>query len=188
MGFINTLKRVKIRKREKTYTINQKKDKNIKIEKIENNLIFKEVSESELRSNASKSLGNTSVEQKIDVSEIEETDEHKKVEKKSSGSVLFEHELTEFEFKLRYLNLNDLTGKEFGRFFPPIKRKLVIFDEGGRKFSVARVGSNQISGDILSYFKSNQLKPGDIISIEYDYEEKSKDGTNIIHLKTKKNK
>ena len=183
MGLIKTLK-----KRDKTNTINQKKDKNIKTEIIEKNLIFEEVFEIGLGSNASKFLENISGEQKIDTSGVKEIDENEKEEKKSRGSIKFEHELTDLEFKLRYLDLNDLTGKKFGRFFPPIRRKLVIFDEGGRKFSVTRVGSNQISGDVLSYFKSNQLKPGNIISIEYDYEEKSKEGTNIIHLKSKKNK
>ena len=110
----------------------------------------------------------------------------KKTTKKSGVLLTFEHELTEFEFKLRYLNLKDITGKEYGRFFPSIRSQLVLIDGEGRKFSVTRVGNNQISGDLFSFFKANELKPGDSISVEYDREERSEDGESVIHIKSKK--
>ncbi len=78
-----------------------------------------------------------------------------------------------------------MTGSEYGRFFPPVRSKLVIIDENGRKFSAIRAGNNQISGDILQFLNTNGLKPGDKISFEYDREEKSSEGKAIIRLKKK---
>ena len=85
-----------------------------------------------------------------------------------------------------HLNLKDIGGTGYGGYFPPIKSKLVIIDEEGREFPVIKVGNNQISGDLFSFFKANQLEPGDVISVEYDREELSEDRRHILHLKSKK--
>jgi len=100
--------------------------------------------------------------------------------------VSFDHNITDFEVKLRYLNLKDTMGKEYGRFFPPIRSRFVIMDEEGREFSVIRAGNNQISGDVIRFLSSNDLKPGDLVSVEYDRDERSNQGLHIIRFKIKK--
>ena len=117
---------------------------------------------------------------------IDDIEKEIKVEKNKKNLVSFDHEVTDFEYKLKYLNLKDLHGNEFGSFFPSLKQRLVIFDDSGKKFSIVKVGANQISGDLLSFFKYNDIKPGDIISIEYDNDELANDGKHIVHVKTQK--
>ena len=106
-------------------------------------------------------------------------------EKTKPGLISFDHEVTDFEIKLKYLNLKDTSGGEYGRFFPPIRSKLVIIDEEGREFIVNKAGNNQISGNLMSLIRTNGLKPGDIIRIEYDRDERSSDGRYIIRIKLK---
>ena len=100
--------------------------------------------------------------------------------------VSFDHNITEFEVKLRYLNLKDTMGKEYGRFFPAIRSRIVIIDDEGREFAVIRAGNNQISGDVIRFLSANDLKPGDKVSVEYDREERSKTGLPVIHFKIRK--
>ena len=106
-------------------------------------------------------------------------------EEKSTSMVSFDHILTEFELKLRYLNLKDAGDAEFGHLFPPIKSKFIVIDDEGREYSVVRAGRNQISGDLYRLFNVNDFKSGDMFAIEYDREE-TKDGKYVIHIKSKK--
>ncbi len=94
--------------------------------------------------------------------------------------------ITDFEIKLKYINLKDTDGKEYGKLFPPIKSQLVIIDDAGRKYSMTKAGVNQISGNLLSLINANNLKAGDVITIVYNRESKSKTGSYIIHMKNKK--
>ncbi len=109
-------------------------------------------------------------------------------EKASFNLIKFDHVLTDFEIKLKYLNLKDINGKEYGKLFPPIKSQLVIVDNEGRKFSMTKAGVNQISGNFLSLINANNLKVGDVITIEYDRDNISKNGNYIINIKAKKDK
>lgn len=107
-------------------------------------------------------------------------------DEKSSSIVSFEHIITDFELKLRYLNLKDTSDAEYGYLFPPIKSRFIVVDDEDREFSVVRAGRNQISGDLYKFFHENNIKPGDVIMIEYDREGFSKDGKRLIHIKAKK--
>lgn len=107
-------------------------------------------------------------------------------DEKSSSVVSFEHIITDFELKLRYINLKDTSDAEFGYLFPPIKSKFIAIDDEEREFSVIRAGRNQISGDLYKFFNENGLKPGDTIVIEYDRDSLPKEGKRVIHIKTKK--
>ena len=189
MKILSTLKRVRVRKREKPLKASQAKEKRRRIGSTVDNFDIKETGQVESDRYVVESGRYASIEEKNDLPEIKETDETedaKEEDKKSGVSLIFEHELTEFEFKLRYLNLKDVAGKEYGRLFPPIRSQLVIIDAEGRKFSATRVGNNQISGDLFSFFNVNKFKPGDLISFEYDREERSEDGDSVIHIKPKK--
>jgi len=107
-------------------------------------------------------------------------------EEKSLSIVSFEHIITDFELKLRYLNLKDTSDAEYGYLFPPIKSKFIVIDDEEREYSVTRAGRNQISGDLYKFFNENNLKPGDTIIIEYDREGLSNQGKRVIHIKAKK--
>ena len=126
-----------------------------------------------------RSIQNKEIKQEQQITKPDETNAH---------LIRFDHKLAEFEFKLKYLNLKDTSGKEFGRFFPPVRSQLVILDDEGRKFLMIKAGINQISGNLSAFINANHLKPGDIISIEYDREEKSEDGKHILHVKLKQSK
>ncbi len=189
-GLIDTIKRIRVKKREK------KPKKNIiKNEKIKINRKTEPIKNIEIKSNSKKSKKRIfyGLRIKSDGKNKEEFKEEKEkkqkiktIGSKKGNYIIFDHELTEFEYKLRYLNLKDITGKEYGRLFPPIKSKLIIVDNDGRKYSIIRAGNNQISGDLYLFFNQNNIKPGDIFSIEYDREEYSEEGKHIIHFIIKK--
>lgn len=190
MGLIDTIKRIRVKKRDK------KPKKNIiKNEKTKTKTKTDPVKINEMRLNNKKSRNRIFFGLRIKSEEKSKEDFKEEKEKKQKiktiGSkkanfIIFDHELTEFEYKLRYLNLKDITGKEYGRLFPPIKSKLIILDEEGRKYSIIRAGNNQLSGDLYLFFNKNNVKPGVIFSIEYDREEYSEEGKHIIHLIIKK--
>ena len=124
-------------------------------------------------------------------------DEYVKDQQSSQGEVTsdgkinvnlikFDHVLADFEIKLKYLNLKDVEGKEYGKLFPPIKSRFLIVDSEGRKYSMIKAGYNQISGDLLSLINENHLKVGDILTIEYDRESRPINGYHVINLKVKK--
>lgn len=113
------------------------------------------------------------------------SNENESIEEKTTGLIAFEHRLTDLEFKLKYLNLKDVFDREFGRLFPPYNSEIVIIDGQGRRFSAVKAGYNQISGDLLTFFKVNGLKPGDVISIEYDRDKISNEGF-IVNIKSNK--
>jgi len=186
-GLFGTIKLIRVRKREK-------KDykKNIRQKS-------QYISSYDGKASSSSVGSNKSVYEGIKVRDYDEKENKDKEVKKPKEKVKvesskatnpnlisFNHELTEFEYKLRYVNLKDMDGQEYGRFFPPIRSKLVIINEEGRKFSIVRAGNNQISGDVLAFFNSEGLKPGNVFSIEYDREERSDDGLPVIRLKIKK--
>jgi hypothetical protein len=193
-GIIGTAKRIRVRKKEKN-----KKEK-ISRERYQRSKIqFRPINESYIiesskntgpsqSSDGYRFEGMSIKEEKkvktVDIKKEVEIEEEK--EKINPNMLIFEHQITDFEVKLRYLNLKDTSGKEFGRFFPPIRSKLIIMDEEGREFAVIRAGNNQISGDIVRFLKTNELKPGDIVSVEYDRDETSDQGNHIIHFKIKK--
>jgi len=118
---------------------------------------------------------------------VEDDEEVDTISDETSSSILsFEHIITDFELKLKYLNLKDTSDAEFGYLFPPIKSKFIVIDDEEREFSVIRAGRNQISGDLYQFFNENGLKPGDTIVIEYDRESFPKDGKRVIYIKIKK--
>ncbi len=188
-GFFGTIKRIRRRKKEKESINKYKKTK----KKSGRDKGY----EIEIDSNTNKRRGGDDhlfegLKVQTDDDKKDKNKKTKKKEKKlkdvkktNPNLVSFDHELTDFEYKLRYLNLKDLTGSEYGRFFPPIRSNLVIIDEEGRKFSAIRAGNNQISGDVLQFLNANDLKPGDKIYFEYDKEEKSDEGKAVVHLKKK---
>jgi len=126
-------------------------------------------------------------EEKNNKVKIEKTDKKDDIEtsdEKTTKGITFEHVLTEFEIKLRYLNLKDTQNVEYGQYFPPIRSNLIIIDNQGREFLTIRAGRNQISGEIYRLFKVNEYKPGIKITIQYDREEISDTGKHVIHIKT----
>ena len=187
-GFIGTIKRVRKRKKVKNIKNRQNKIKNKKTGKTYEIQVDGETkrtgkSNDHLFEGLKVQTDDDKKEEKIKKTKKEKDD--KKVKNTNPNLISFDHELTDFECKLRYLNLKDLTGSEYGRFFPPIRSNLVIIDEDGRKFSAIRAGNNQISGDIIQFLNANDLKPGDKIYFEYDREERSDDGRAVLHLKKK---
>ena len=191
-GFISKLRRTKIKRRKREKTIKKpllKEQKHKKIKSTINKIDIKE--SSQIRSNNYEFEG-----RKIVIDEDEELRKQKvkidinqdkiKSEKISATMISFNHELTEFEIKFKYLNLKDVNGRMLGRSFPPIRSRLVILDNEGRKFLMNKVGNNQISGDLITLIRANEFKPGDILTIGYDPEEEHMDGRFIIHIKSKK--
>ena len=189
-GFFGTIKRIRRRK-----TVKSKINKHTKIKNRNDRQTTYDI---QLDRNANRNRGSSDrlfEGNKIRIDDEVSKDKNKEKQKKEKdikeakktnpNLLSFDHELTEFEYKLRYINLKDLTGSEYGRFFPPVRSKLVIMDEEGRKFSAIRAGNNQISGDILQFLNTNELKPGDKITFEYDREEKSDEGKTILRLKKK---
>ena len=106
-------------------------------------------------------------------------------EEKTTGAVSFEHSITDLEFKLKYLSLKDVSGKDYSRSFPTFNSNILIIDDDGRYFFATKAGLNQISGDLLSFFEMNDLKPGDTILVDYDSSEISGDGRYVVHIKKK---
>jgi len=184
-GIYSKIKRIRVRKREKK-PISKKvsyKTKQYSNIKIDNNR-----STGDYISNPSNTIPN------IIIDENEKKDKKEKSEKeeeileesnKKLNVVNFDHRLTDFEYKLKYLNLKDLEGAEYGRYFPPIRNKLMIIDSENREYLVIRAGNNQITGDLLSFFKKNDLKPGVLVEIEYDPDIRSDNGLNIIKINIK---
>jgi hypothetical protein len=185
-----------------------KKTKRIKIRKKEKERKHKDLSEykyDEIRSTIDKleikTTGKTTLDDidfktyrppKVDNETIDENTDEEKTEtyinsdeKVNTNLVSFDHKLTDFEIKLKYLNLKDTDGREYGKLFPPIKSKIVIVDDEGRKYQMTKAGVNQLSGNLLSLIKSNDFKVGDVISIEYDRESKSENGRYIVRIKNK---
>jgi len=156
----------------------QNKEKTIEEETIENkkeNEPVKTTIRTEKEEETSPEINE--IEQKTVTSEI--------LKEEKTPAITFDHEITDFELRLKYLNLRDFTGKEFGTYLPPINSQLVIIDEKGNEYSITRVGRNQISGDLASFFNENNLKQGDVLSIEYNKDETSSDGRHVIHIKFK---
>ena len=122
---------------------------------------------------------------KKDSEEKQSTNETLEVKKTNKNLLSFDHEITDFEYKLRYLNLRDLEGNEFGSVFPPLKSNLIILDDDGARFIIIKAGANQISGDLLAYYKKINIKPGDIVTVEYDRDE-TVEGRRVIRIKSKK--
>jgi len=191
-GFLASLKRKKIKRRKREKTIKKPLSMDEKYKKIKSTSYKIEIEETgQTRSNQNEFKGRSIV---VDEDEKLKKQKEKKdknqdklkAEKISATMISFDHELTDFEIKFKYLNLKDVNGRIFGRSFPPIRSRLVILDEEGRKFLMNKVGINQISGDLLSFIKANELKSGDIISIAYDHEETPMDGRYIIHIKSKR--
>ena len=100
----------------------------------------------------------------------------------------FDHELTEIEVKLKYLNLKDLAGKQYGSLFPPVRSQILVFDDEDRKYNMVKAGINQITGDFYFLISKNEYKPGDILTIEYDREESTDEYRDILHIRLKKSK
>ena len=188
-GFFGTLKRVRRRKTEKST------DAHTKIKNKRQKQSGYDIQIDAKGNRNSSGSSHVFEANKIKIEDDSQKDKNKGKEKKAKklkdvkktnpNLLSFDHELTDFECKLRYINLKDLTGSEYGRFFPPVRSNLVIIDDECRKFSAIRAGNNQISGDILQFLNANGLKPGDKISFEYDREEKSDEGKAVVHLKKK---
>ena len=188
-GFFGTIKRIRRRKTVKSKTkryakIKNRNDRNTTYDiRIDSNTNRKNRNSDRLFEGNRIKIDD---EKKDRIKDTQKKEKEIKEPKKTNPNLLsFDHELTDFEYKLHYLNLKDLTGSEYGRFFPPVRSKLVVMDKEGRKFSAIRAGNNQISGDILQFLNTNGLKPGDKISFEYDREEKSDEGKAILRLKKK---
>ena len=181
-------KRIRIRRKNKTKTENnQEKIGHEQIGSIIDsyNSDFQDIKSSRNRISIQQ-IENTNA---IDMDDNEHQhflNEIKTDEKINVNLIIFDHILADFEIKLKYLNLKDVEGREYGNLFPPIKSRFIIIDSEGRKYSMVKAGYNQISGDLLSLINENKLKVGDILTIEYDRESRPINGYHIINLKVKK--
>ena len=185
-GLLNTIKRIRVRKKEKKYDKNNYKKISSNSKNYQNTKVDINRKSNDYVSNPSNISKNIIIDEKK-VKEKKSKNVKKDIKKsnKKTNLVNFDHKLTDFEYKLKYLNLKDLDGSEFGRYFPPIRNKLVIIDSKDREFLVIRAGNNQITGDLLSFFKKNDLKPGNVLEIEYDPDMRSEKGLPIVKLKKK---
>ena len=183
-------KRIKIRKKEKDR-------KQQDLSKYKYDEIRSTIDKLEIKNTGKKTLDNVDIRTyrppKVDNENIDENTDMEKTEtdinsdeEVNTNLVSFDHILTDFEIKLKYLNLKDTDGREYGKLFPPIKSKIVIVDDDGRKYQMTKAGVNQLSGNLLSLINSNEYKVGDVISIEYDRESKSENGRYIVRIKNKK--
>lgn len=186
-GILSKIKRIRIKKPEKKERI--KGSVNVKAKSSD----FSNISV-DVKGNSQDFIENPDSSSKNIVIDEKEKRERKTKEKKEnvavevdekSNLIVFDHELTKFEYKLKYLNLRDLDGSEYGRYFPPIRNKIIIIDEEDRKYTVIRAGNNQLTGDLLTFFKNNDIKPGDIFKFEYDQEERNEEGIHLLRLKKK---
>ena len=112
MGLIDTIKRIRVKKREK-----HPKKKIIKNEKTKNKTKTEPIKINEVKYDKKKSKNRMFFGLRIKYDEKSQEDfEEKKekkqkirtIESKKTNSIIFDHELTEFEYKLRYLNLKDI--------------------------------------------------------------------------------
>lgn len=183
-------KRIRIRKKEKDR-------KQQDLSKYKYDEIRSTIDKLEIKNTGKKTLDNVDIRTyrppKVDNENIDENTDIEKTEidinsdeEVNTNLVSFDHILTDFEIKLKYLNLKDTDGREYGKLFPPIKSKIVIVDDDGRKYQMTKAGVNQLSGNLLSLINSNEYKVGDVISIEYDRESKSENGRYIVRIKNKK--
>ena len=183
-------KRIRIRKKEKDR-------KQQDLSKYKYDEIRSTIDKLEIKNTGKKTLDNVDIRTyrppKVDNENIDENTDMEKTEtdinsdeEVNTNLVSFDHILTDFEIKLKYLNLKDTDGREYGKLFPPIKSKIVIVDDDGRKYQMTKAGVNQLSGNLLSLINSNEYKVGDVISIEYDRESKSENGRYIVRIKNKK--
>jgi len=186
-GLLNTIKRIRVKKIEKKPKKASSSDIKIKSKNISNVRVDREKTSRDFIDNPNTSSTT------IDIDEREEKDkqiknnkEEKTIETEEKTNLIsFDHKLTEFEYKLKYMNLRDLEGSEYGRYFPPIRKKIIIIDEEDRKFSLIRAGNNQLAGDLYTFFKKNDIKPGEVFRFEYDPDETDENGIHILRLKKK---
>ncbi len=185
-GILNKIKRIRVRKLEKKPRLD---NSNIKVKSND----FSNISV-DVKNSSNDFIDNPDTSSKNIVIDDEDKKEKKTKGKKEkvisevderSNLVVFDHELTKFEYKLKYLNLRDLEGSEYGRYFPAIRNKIIIVDEENRNYTVIRAGNNQLTGDLLTFFKNNDIKPGDIFKFEYDPEERNDEGLHLLRLKKK---
>ena len=121
-GLLNTIKRIRVRKIEKKTKKASYNDIKIRSKNISNVRVDREKSSRDFIDNPNTSSTN------IDIDEIEEKDKQIKNDKeeittetnKKTNLISFEHKLTEFEYKLKYMNLRDLEGSEYGSYFPSV--------------------------------------------------------------------
>ncbi len=187
-GILSKIKRIRVRKIETKPKIDNSKNIKVKSNDFSNIRVDSKNSSGDFVNNPSNSSKNIVIDEKEKKEKkTKEKKDNKTVEvEENKNLITFDHELTNFEYKLKYLNLRDLDGTEYGRYFPPIRNKLFIIDDEDRKFTVIRAGNNQLTGDLLTFFKKNDIKPGDIFKFEYDPEKRNEDGIHLLRLKKKK--
>jgi len=186
-GILSKITRIRVKKLEKKPGF--KDSSNIKVKSNDFSNISFDVKRSsqDFIDNPKSSSKNIIIDEKDETKEkIKEKKENVNIDiEENSNLIVFDHELTKFEYKLKYLNLRDLDGSEYGRYFPPIRNKIIIIDEEDRNYTVIRAGNNQLTGDLLTFFKKNDIKPGDIFKFEYDPDERNDDGLHLLRLKKK---
>ena len=137
-GILSKIKRIRVRKPEKKPRAKKSRNTKVKSNGFSNVRVEDRRNSQEFIDNPNPSSKNIVI------------DEKEKKEKKTKGKnknisseveeksdlIVFDHELTKFEYKLKYLNLKDLDGSEYGRYFPPIRNKIIIIDEENRNYTV----------------------------------------------------
>ena len=186
-GIISTIKRIRVRKIERKPNVNNSKNFKIKSNSYSNIRVESRNSSNDFVTNPSNDAKKIVIDEKEkkEKKDKKRNNENTSELKEKTNLINFDHKLTNFEYKLKYLNLRDLDGSDYGRYFPPIRNKIIIIDDEDRKFTAVRAGNNQITGDLLTFFKKNSIKPGDVFKFEYDPDERNEDGLHLLRLKKK---
>lgn len=98
-------------------------------------------------------------------------------------SIEFVRKIGKAEISTNHLNLTDINGKTYGRYFPPHKTKFIVIDQEGRKFGAQKHYTNQIwgGGKLRKWYEANDIKEGDLIKVRFDPNEKINDQY-VLHL------
>jgi len=85
------------------------------------------------------------------------------------------------EVSTKHLNLTDINGNTYGKYFPPHKTKFIVVDQEGRRFEAQKHHANQIWGNLRRWYEANNINAGDLIKIRFDPNERINDRY-VIHL------
>ncbi len=186
-GILSTIKRIRVRKSKRETKFNNSKNFKTRSNNYSNIQVESKNSSNDFITNPRNGSKNIVIDEKDKKEKKDKKSNNENISKleEKTNLITFDHKLTNFEYKLKYLNLRDLDGSDYGRYFPPIRNEIIIVDEKERKFTAVRAGNNQITGDLLNFFKKNGIEPGDVFKFEYDPDERNEDGLHLLRLKKK---
>lgn len=87
-------------------------------------------------------------------------------------SIEFLRRIGEAEISTKHLNLTDINGKTYGKFFPPHKTKFIVIDQNGRRFDAQKHHTNQIWGNLRKWYEANNINEGDLVKVKFDPNER----------------